>query len=198
MGLVDKHHKVLGEIVQQRHRRTAGRSVADYAGIVLYPVAVPELTHHLHVICCALAYTLRLHEAVVFLELLHSCLHFVHYALSCPVHLLRRCDIMGRRIYRHMGKRSHRDAGNHIYLAYPVYLVAEKLNSYGVLLRVHGEYLHSVPTDAEGISLKCHIIADISYLHELFEKFVSVTCLPLPEGDDHVRIVDWVTETVYA
>ena len=68
MALVHEQQKVLGEIVQQRHRRRPGCTTGDHARIILDPAAKADLLQHLDVIHRPLADTLRLQQLVVLLE----------------------------------------------------------------------------------------------------------------------------------
>src|SRR5207245_4252728 len=66
--LVDDDQRVLCEVVDQGWRRLARPPTRQVARVVLDPVAVAELAHHLHVEQGALLESLRFEEPVAWLE----------------------------------------------------------------------------------------------------------------------------------
>ena len=66
-----------------------------------------------------------------------------------------------------MAQKARRRAGDNIYLAYPVYLVSEELNTDRLIVGVRREYLDRVPAHAEHITSESDIIPLIAYLYKL-------------------------------
>ena len=198
VALVDKEDEVIGEIVHQRHRRGAGCAPGDDAGVVLDAGAVPQLAHHLHVVARALLNALRLDELAVLLEVRLALGQLALDLLRGALHLLVRGDVVARGIDGHMVDDPLRRAGDGVNLGDAVDLVAEELHPDGVALRVDGVDLHRVAADAEHVALEGDVVAVIADLHELAQQLVARVLPPLPQGDDHVRVVDGVAQSVDA
>ena len=67
-----------------------------------------------------------------------------------------------------MVKISQHGAGHNIDLADAVYLIAEKLDSYRLIVRIGRENFNGIATDSEHIALKGDVIALVAYLDKLF------------------------------
>ena len=91
-----------------------------------------------------------------------------------------------------------RHAGDGIDLRNAVDLITEELHADGFAGPVGGVDLHRIAADAEVISDKVQIVALIADLDELFDQLIPFPLLTGTEGDDHIFIVDGVTQTVDA
>ncbi len=69
VGLVDEHHIVLGEVVEQAVGTVAGLAAVEDPRVVLDPRAEAELAQHLHVVLGALAQAVGLEQLALRLEL---------------------------------------------------------------------------------------------------------------------------------
>ena len=196
MALVNKEQKVLWEIVQQRHRRAAGGAAADDARIVLDAGAVAKLLHHFNVIVRALADALRLKKLALLLERFHTRVALGADLADGALHLLVRRDVVRRGIDRHVAERADGRAGDDIDVRDAVDLVAEKLHAHGMIRGVGRKNVDRVAADAEHIAREGNIVAFVADVDELAHKFLRIALLAGAQGDDHVGVVDWVTEAV--
>ena len=186
MALVHKEEEILREIVQQRHGRAAHGAVGDDAGVVLYPGAIAQLLHHVYVVIRALLYALRLDELVVVGEILHAFVALCAYALYRRRHFLLGGDVVARGVDDGVREIALRRAGDDVYLAQAVDLVAKELHTYGAVIPVSGENLHRVAAHAEHIALKGDVVALIARLDELAQKLIHVPALSGAHGDRHI------------
>jgi hypothetical protein len=76
-------------------------------------------------------------------------------------------------------------AGERVYLADAVDLIAEKLHPDGAVLPVRGPQLHRVAADAEHVALKGDVVALIADLDEPPQKLVPLQLRAHPEADHH-------------
>ena len=65
MGLVDDHQKVFRKVIDECRRRLALLAPRKMAAVVLDPVAVAKLAHHLEIEQRPLRQPLRLEEAIL-------------------------------------------------------------------------------------------------------------------------------------
>jgi hypothetical protein len=77
MALVDKHQRVLRQVIQQSWRRLARQPSGEVAAVVLDTVAVSDLLDHLQVEKCALMDTLCLQQSSLPLDQCLPALQFV-------------------------------------------------------------------------------------------------------------------------
>ena len=196
VALIDKEQKILRKIVQQRHRRAAGGTAADNARIVLDAGAVAELLHHLNVIVRALTDALRLEELTLLLECFHARVALGADLADGALHLFVRCDIVRRRIDRHVAKRADGRTGDDVDVRNAVDLVTEKLHTHGMVRRIGREDVDRVAADAEHVARKGNVVALVADVDELAHEFLRIALLAGAQRDDHVGVVDWVTEAV--
>ena len=196
VALVDEEQKILWKIVQQRHRRAAGGTAADDARIVLDAGAVAEFLHHLNVIVRALADALRLEELTLLLECFHARVALGADLADGALHLFVRCDIVRRRIDRHVAERADGRAGDDVDVRDAVDLVAEKLHAHGMIRGVGRKNVDRVAADAEHVARKSNVVALVADVDELAHEFLRIALLAGAQRDDHVGVVDWVTEAV--
>ena len=69
MRLVDERDVVVGEVVEKRIRRRAGRTPVEVARVVLDARGVAELAHHLQVVLGALLEAVRFQDLALALQL---------------------------------------------------------------------------------------------------------------------------------
>ena len=84
MRLVNEKKEVVGKIIKQCKRSTAGLPARQYARIVFYSLAKARFSEHFHIVFGALTYSLRLNKLAVLLKIFNSLLHFGKYLLDCP------------------------------------------------------------------------------------------------------------------
>ena len=95
-----------------------------------------------------------------------------------------------------MGKVSLDLAGDNVYLAYAVYLVAEELHPYGCVGGVCGIDLHNVSPDTEFVSHKVYVVSLILDAHKLCYQLVTALLHPLAYRHHHRLILGRVTQRI--
>ena len=198
MALVHEQEEVLREIVQQGHRRRAGRAVGDHTGIVLDAAAVAQFLHHLDVIVRTLADSLGFDELVVLFKIPDPLVALGPDPLDGGFHLLLRRHIVACGIDGDVIQHAGRVARDDVYFADAVDLIAEKFHPDRLVVGIDREDLDAVSADAELIALKGQVVALIADLHQFPQQLVEVTGLARPQRDHHVGIVDGVAQTVDA
>ena len=198
MALVHKEEEVIGEVVQQGHGGRAGGSALDHPGVVLDAAAEADLLEHFDVVHGALADALGLQELLILLE---PALPFLHLALDVqngPVQLLPGGHIVAGRVDGHMIHHPLHQARDGIDLGDAVDLVPEKFHPDGSARPVDRVDLHGVPTDTEGIPGELDVVALVADLHQLFGQLLPGLFHAGTQGDDHVLVVNGVTQAVDA
>ena len=198
MGLVHEEDKVLREVIEQRHRRAAGGAAGDYAAVILDAGAVAELLYHLDVEVRALLYALGLEVLVLALEKRHALVALAAYLLHRALELLLGRDIVAGREDGDVRQAADDLAGDGVYLAHAVYLVAEELDANGAVLVIRGPDLHSVAPDADHVALEGDVVALIAYLDEALYHLVARYLQPHADGDHHLFKVLRLAQAVYA
>ena len=77
-----------------------------------------------------------------------------------------------------------------INLCNPVYFVAEKFNPVSKTLVKCGDDFQYIPADAEGSSLKIHLVAVVLDLDELLDHLVPILDHSRSQGDYHVLVIN--------
>ena len=198
MAFVYKQNKVLREIIQQRHRRAAGGSAADDPGIVLNSGAISQLLNHFNIVIRPLCNALRLNQLALLLEILHPRITFLANLSHCPVHFLPGGHIVTGRINCHVVQNARGGAGNHVDFRNALNFISEKFHANGFVMRVYRENLHGVSPHTEHISLKCNVVSLIANFNQLLHQLFLLFGLAGAQRNDHVCIVNGVTQTVNA
>ena len=185
VAFVHKQNKVLREVVQQRHRRAAGGTVRDYAGVVLNAGAVPDLLHHFNVVLGSLPDALGLDQFSVFGEMLHLLIAFLPDPLDGGCHLFLCGDVMACRIDHRVGKRAETRTRERLDQGDPVDLIPEEFNPDGFVIPVRWEDLQGISANPEVIALKRHVVTLIARLHQLLKDVIDRPCLAWAEGNGH-------------
>ena len=94
VALVDDAEEVLGEVVDERVGRLAGRAAVDVARVVLDAGAEAHRLHHLQVVVRAHLQALRFQQLALFLELLQAFAQFVADGGKRAVHLRARGNVV--------------------------------------------------------------------------------------------------------
>ncbi len=86
---------------------------------------------------------------------------------------------------------------NHIYLGYSVYLIAEKLDSYGTFTVCYRENLNNVSPYPECTSVKLHLISAVLEFYKTLQDIVSFPFHTGSQRKRHTSILFGVTQAVY-
>ena len=97
-----------------------------------------------------------------------------------------------------MRQIAQRRAGDDVYFAEPVYLIAKEFHTYRAVIPVSREYLDRITADAEHIALKGNIIALIACINELMQQLIHIPDLPRPHGYCHVCKIVRLAQTIDA
>jgi hypothetical protein len=141
--LVQDQQEVLGEVVEQRVRRGAGRAAVDVHRVVLDAVAEADLAHHLEVVGRAHAQPLGLEHLPLLLHLVQPVGELELDAPGRPLHPLRPGDVVRGREDEDLLVLLDHLAGERVQRHDLLDLVAEHLDPDGELL-VHREDLDGV------------------------------------------------------
>ena len=198
MALVHEEQKVVGEEVQQRHRRRSHRPVGDDPGVVLDAGAVAQLRHHLHIVFRPLADALGLHELLLFREVGHPFLQLFADLPDGPVHLVLGGNIVAGGVDGDMVQVAVCLAGDRVELGDAVDLIPEELHPQGPGLIVGRVDLHRVSPDPEHIALKGDVVALIPVLHQAAQQLVPVEGHARAQGDHHLGEVLRLAQAVDA
>ena len=173
MTFVDKHDKIMREIVQKRKRRLAGYAPVKVPRVVFYARAIAYFLHHFYVVTNALAYALRLYQLVIVGKKFDLLFAVALYLLDCVHHCLMFHGVMARGENRGVRKPRNDIARHNVELAHPVYFVAEKLDAYAVLGHVGGKNIHGVAAHAEIGSFGREIVALVVDVYKPSDKRVA-------------------------
>ena len=195
---VDKHEKVLREIVEQRHGGAPDRAAGDDARIVLHAGTIAQLLDHLDIEIRALRDALGFERLVVVLEKLNALVALAADLLHGARHFLRRRHIVARRVNGRVAERVHRSAREREDLTDALDLVAEVLHADGLIAPVGREDLHRVAAHAEHIALEGDVVSLIPAVDELFQKLLLRQAAAGAERNGHAGKIVRLAETVDA
>jgi len=184
VGLVHHEQEVVREVVQQAVGGRAGGPPVDVPGVVLDPVAVAHLLHHLEVVRGAHPQALGLEQLVLGLQLLETLAQLVLDRGDRLAHARVPGHVVGGREDVHLRLLPHDLAGEGVEGLDGLDLVPEELDAHRELL-VHGDDLHRVPAHPERAAVEVHVVAHVLHLHELAQQGVPVH-LPAAAQGDHL------------
>ena len=131
VGLVDKHNKIVGHIVEERIGGGACGSARQHSRIVLHARAEAHLAEHLDIVLGSLLYSLRLDELVLRFEEFHALEHLLLYLHQRRLALVVRNGVVGRGEYDGIGKMLGDRTRQGIHSADTVNLVTEEFYTDG-------------------------------------------------------------------
>ena len=189
MRFVHEEQEILGEVVEERGGRLALHAAVEVAGVVLDAVAVAELFHHLEVELGALFKALGFEQAVRALELDEAFAQFVADIAHGADEVVAVGNVVAGRVDDSLGHAAQHLAGERVYLAYGVYLVAEEFDMQGLLVFVGRDDLQHVAAHAEGTAVEVVVVANVLDVHEAADDALHGHVLPFLHRDDEPRVV---------
>ena len=172
MALVHDEQPVRGKVVEQRPRARAGFAAREVARVVLDAGAVAELAHHLEVESGPLPESGGLKLATLGLQLADPDLHLVADRLDRRHQLVRRGDVVRRRVDVDIRPFGQQLAGERIELRDALDLVSEELDPDQTVLR-GGDQFQGVSTNSESGSRQGLIVALVLEIDEVAEYGVA-------------------------
>lgn len=186
--LVDDEQEVLGEVVEQRVGRGAGRAAVDVAGVVLDAVAGADRAHHLDVVRRAHAQPLRLEQLVLPLQVRQALLQLGLDPRDGALHAFRARDVVRGREQVDAGLLPDDLARQGVQRLDRLDLVAEHLDPHGELL-VHRDDLDRVAAHPERPPREGQVVARVLHLHEPAQHLVAVDHVPDVEPHHPVDVL---------
>ena len=196
VGFINKHQKVIREVVHQGAGGAPRLPPRQHAGIVFNPLAEANLQEHFHIVIGALGDALCLDELSLLAEPLHPLVALLANLLHRLQDTLPGNDVVGGGVDSQVADEILHLAGDGVYLRDTVHLVPKEFHPVGGIGRVGWVYLHHIPPDSEFIADEIHVVALVLQLHQLADKLVPLLLHPLAQGDNHVLIVDGVPQGV--
>ena len=188
MALIEEDQKVLGEVVEQGGRRFSGSPSGEVPGVVLDPVAVPHLDHHLEVEVSSFLDALGLEQLVLGAKELDPLLEFLVDLADGPFPDVHRGDIVGGGIDGHPIQFADRLARERVDLVDGLHEVAEEVDPNGSFLLVHRIDVHHIPANTEVSPGEVVISPLVLDLHQLFQHVFPGQGDASLDGEKHVVI----------
>ncbi len=185
MRLVEEHHEVVGEVVQQGVGRLPGRATVEVPRVVLDAVAAADLADHLEIVVGAHLQPLRFQQLALGLEGGQAIGELGLDGGQRPFERLLRRHVVGRREDQRRGHRSADLTGQGIHADDALHLVTEELDAQRPLV-VSGEDLKRVPADPEGPAHQREVVAAVLQRDELAHRGVEAH---LGAGLEHEHVV---------
>ena len=198
MALVHKHQVILREIIQKGGGRCARFPSLDHPGIVLDAAAKADFRQHFQIVVHPLGNPLGFDQLVFRPEGLHLPVAFLLDFQHGPLELLPACHIMAGGIDGHMLHIPLNQPGYRIDFTDAVNLVSKKLHTEGPAVGVGRIDFQGIAPDPELIPGEIQVVALIADFRQLFEDLIHGLLHAHPQGNDHVLIVDGVTQAVQA
>jgi len=177
--LVDDEQGVFRQVIHECRRWLSRQPARQVAGVVLDPLTVAHLLHHLDVESRPLFETLGLDELALCFELRQSFHELLPYAVDGPPPVVPCGDVMAARIDGHPIQALYPPTQERVHHRNSLDGVAEELHADDLFSLVGGEDLDHVTTDPEGASVKIDVVALILDIHEPAEHIVSPEFHPL-------------------
>ena len=196
VALVDEQERVGRKVVEQGRRRLAGAAAREEARVVLDPLAVADLGHHLQVEPGALLQTLRLDELVRRAkrrEVLDQLFLDGFDGFEDP---LARRDVVALGIDREPGHAAHHLPGQGIEMAQALDLVVEELDAYRVLLRLRRIHVDDFAAHPVRSPVQLDLVPRVLHLGEAPEDEALIDDLAPDQVQDHPVVRDRVPEAV--
>ena len=188
MAFIDHQQEILWEIVQQGKGRLARSPAVKIPGIVLDALAIADLLHHLHVVAGPLLQPLGFHQPVRSLQLRHPGFHILFDLLKGRLHLFPAGGIMASRENGHVGPIHQHLAGEHVYLADPVDLIAKKFHPECLVRPIGRKDIQHIPFGPEGTPGKIVFVALVLDVHQPAHYVVPVDLHALAQGNGQLQI----------
>ena len=169
-------------------RGRTGRPSLEHAGVVLDPVAEPELLHHLHVVFGPLANAVCLEELAVGLELVDLAVELATDAGHRGLDRRLRCDVLRGGEDRQILELRVDLARQRVEVRDLLDLVSEQRDPVGGLRRC-GLHLDDVALDTETAAPEQRVVADVLRVDQLSEQLVTVVLLPDREVDESLLVL---------
>ena len=196
--LVDHEEAVVGEVIEQRVGRVAGRATVQVSRVVLDPGAEAHLGEQLEVVLRPLLQPLRLEELPLVAQLVQTPLTLGADGHHGPLHHLVGRDVVAGGIDRDPLELSHHLAAQRVDLAERLDRVAEELHPDGLGLLIGREDLHDVAPHAERAAVEIEVVALVLHVHELAEHGVALGLRAALEEHEHVEVARRRAEPVDA
>ncbi len=197
MTLVDDHHEIIGEVVEQAIGRFASSAAGQMAGVVFDAVAIAKLAQHLHVIAGALLNSLRFEQLSFGIELRQLLLQFgldVFYGLFQS---RRRSDEVFGRIDDGAVEAIDNPAGERLKERNLFDLIAKPFHA-NPFLAVGREDLQRVSAHAEIPTGEVHVVAIVLNVQQLTDHRVAIEFDATIQNDQAVFVLLRRTQTVDA
>ena len=187
VALVHDQEGVVGQVVEQRRRRFAGRAPGQVPRVVLDAVAVADLAHHLEVEHRALVQPLRLEQLAFRLELPAALRELGLDRLDRQARAVARGHEVRLREHRHLVDAPEHLAGERVEPGELVHFVAEEADAERVLF-VRRHDLDDVAAHAERAAAELDVVALVLNLDQLAQDVVALDALPLLQRQHHAVV----------
>ena len=185
MAFVNKQHKILGKVVQQRMGRRAHRPPFNDPAVIFDSRAVAQLLHHLNIIHGALLKPLRLHQLVFRFKIGDPRFHLPINELNGAIHFFFGGDVVGGGPNGDVIEPPDGGTCHHIDFADAVDLISEKFHTDGSVLPIRGPDLQSIPPHPHHVSLKSNVISLIADGNEPCNQLIPLHLRTHPQSDHH-------------
>ncbi|OPX86898.1 MAG: hypothetical protein A4E52_01470 [Pelotomaculum sp. PtaB.Bin013] len=196
VGLVNKHDKILGKVVQQGIGSLSRRSSRQMPRIVFNPAAEPHLPHHFKIVVGALLQTLRFKQFFFRAQLGQPLFQLSFYGYDSPVHPLPGGGVVACRKDRHVLTLPDYFPGQHIELEHLFHFVTEKIHPDCLFRGGHRENLQHVAPHPELPPDKINIVALVLDAYQFAQDSVPVIALPLAQGENQRAVLLGITQAV--
>ncbi len=197
MTLVDDHHVVGREVVEQRPRARAGRALVEVAAVVLDAGRETHLAQHLQVVHDPLLDTLRFQETLLVLVEGDAFGQFRFDVVDGSAQLLLVGDELARGIDGDASVFQQHFAGQRLELGDAFNGIAPELDQVGCL-GVGGVDLERVAADAEGTAPQLHVVAVVVDVYQVAQQGVAAVLPAALQVDNDVAPRLRVADTIDA
>ena len=184
VGLVDDDQGVAGKVVHQGRGRLAGGPAGQMPGVVLDPLARPDLVHHLQVEARPLAQALGLQELALSLQIATPLFQLRLDAGEGALPHVLGGDVVVGGIDGDPVQTRQLLARERIDLPERFHLVAEQVHPDGGVV-VGREDLHHVPAGPEGPPVEVEVVALVLDLHQLAQHVIPGARPSLLQEEHH-------------
>ena len=181
MAFIHDQQPIIGEIINQTFGGRARLSARQMSGVVLNPIAVPDLVEHLQVVLGALLQPLRFQQFAFAVQKLKPLSEFRPDRLNRIVQAVFRRHKVLRRVDVHLLKALQNLPGGGVHIADRLHLITKQLNSHQAVVvgRADLEHIPLHPKTAPG---NFGVVSAVLVVHQLAQLTTNV------QGGSHFKL----------
>jgi hypothetical protein len=189
MAFVEKHQRVLRQVIHHRRGRLARRGARQMARVVLDAFAVADLVHHFQIEARALFEPLRLHQLARLDELIEALTQLGLDRLHGGQHAIARRHVVARRVDDEARHLLPDAAGQRVEQRQALDHVVEELDADRELAVLGRKDVDHVAAHAKTAAREVRLVARVLHADQLLDHVALADLVAGTHDEAHLRVV---------